>query len=315
MIGKQIFRKEALRRLSSPEQLDQLITVTEPRGWLSLLAISLIILTTLFWAITGEIPVTIVGKGILLRTEGRHKIISPGSGIISELKVSLDACVKKDEVIAVISQPEMEYELEKLKKELESLQAIEKKDEDLLRDIDYLEIEIQEARELTDLYSIVKSPRDGQIVSLVIDEGDFVKKESVIAVIENSTKDIGGIFYIPLETGKQIKPGMKVRIAPSIAKSQEFGFIPGEVSFVSEFPSSIERMMAILENNQLVDKFSTGSGTSLEVHVRLEKDTSTKSGFKWSSSKGPDIKISSGTLCDGTVILDTFHPISLVLGN
>jgi len=312
MIGKQIFRKEALSRLSSPEQLDQLITVTEPRAWLSLLAISLIILVALLWAFTGEIPVTVSGKGILLRQGGRHKIISPGAGTISRLNVNLDDMVKKDEIIAVISQPEMEYELEKLQKELSSLQAIEKKDENLIRDIKYLEIEIQESRELIDLFSTVKSPRDGQIVSLIVDEGDFVKRESVIAVIEDSTKELEGIFYIPLETGKKIKPGMKVHVALSTAKSEEFGFIPGEVSFVSEFPSTIERMMAILQNNQLVDTFST-SGIPLEVHVRLEKDSSTASGFKWSSSKGPDINISSGTLCDGTVVLDTFHPISLVV--
>ena len=33
---KQLFRKKALAKLASPEQLDTLMQVTEPRGWLAL---------------------------------------------------------------------------------------------------------------------------------------------------------------------------------------------------------------------------------------------------------------------------------------
>ena len=36
-----IFRKVALERLSSPEQLDQLLQVTDPKGWMALGALAL----------------------------------------------------------------------------------------------------------------------------------------------------------------------------------------------------------------------------------------------------------------------------------
>ena len=44
---KSIFREVSLERLSSPEQLDQMMTVTSPRAWLSLVAIAAILLTAI----------------------------------------------------------------------------------------------------------------------------------------------------------------------------------------------------------------------------------------------------------------------------
>jgi len=38
MSGRSLFRQAALERTSSPEQLDRLLTITDTRGWLALLA-------------------------------------------------------------------------------------------------------------------------------------------------------------------------------------------------------------------------------------------------------------------------------------
>ncbi|HAE55215.1 MAG TPA: NHLP bacteriocin system secretion protein, partial [Acidimicrobiaceae bacterium] len=52
---KDIFRKVMLDRLSSPEQLDQLMTVTKPRAWLVLGGIGLLLMTFMVWSILGQI--------------------------------------------------------------------------------------------------------------------------------------------------------------------------------------------------------------------------------------------------------------------
>ena len=51
-----IFRKAALERLSSPEQLDQLMQITNSKGWLALIALAIILGAALVWAIFGRIP-------------------------------------------------------------------------------------------------------------------------------------------------------------------------------------------------------------------------------------------------------------------
>ncbi|HEY9647242.1 MAG TPA: hypothetical protein V6C88_12770 [Chroococcidiopsis sp.] len=62
-----IFRQKSLERLSSPEQLDQLMQVVNPRSWLSLAALGSLVLLTVVWSIVGRIPITATGKGILVR--------------------------------------------------------------------------------------------------------------------------------------------------------------------------------------------------------------------------------------------------------
>ncbi|HLM66603.1 MAG TPA: hypothetical protein VK358_03705, partial [Longimicrobium sp.] len=64
---KEIFRSVALERLSSPEQLDQLMQVTTPRGWLLLVGVGALLATALVWGLLGSVPERIAGQGILIR--------------------------------------------------------------------------------------------------------------------------------------------------------------------------------------------------------------------------------------------------------
>lgn len=61
-----IFRKEALERLSSPEQLDQLMQIVTPRSLLPLLAVGGLLGCGLIWSVIGRIPVTTTGQGALV---------------------------------------------------------------------------------------------------------------------------------------------------------------------------------------------------------------------------------------------------------
>jgi len=67
---KPIFRKAALERLSSPEQLDQLMQVTTPKGWLALIALAGLLVTAVILGFVGSIPVTVTGQCILLNRGG-----------------------------------------------------------------------------------------------------------------------------------------------------------------------------------------------------------------------------------------------------
>lgn len=66
MDNDSIFRKEALERLSSPEQLDQLMQIVTPRSLLPLLALGGLLGCGLIWSVIGRIPVTTTGQGALV---------------------------------------------------------------------------------------------------------------------------------------------------------------------------------------------------------------------------------------------------------
>jgi HlyD family secretion protein len=67
-MSRQVFRKVALDRLSSPEQLDQLVKITTPSGWLALVALALLLVMLLAWAVFGTVPSQVSGPAILIET-------------------------------------------------------------------------------------------------------------------------------------------------------------------------------------------------------------------------------------------------------
>ena len=86
-----IYRKAALERLSSPEQLDQLLQVTTTRGWLALLMLAVLLALALGWSVLGRIPVQVVTQGILLRGGRIHTVSSSTFGQIGAVRVSPDS--------------------------------------------------------------------------------------------------------------------------------------------------------------------------------------------------------------------------------
>ena len=60
-----LFRKKAIDRLSSPEQLDKMIPITQPSTWLIVLGLFIIFVSVLVWAIFGQITETYTAQGIV----------------------------------------------------------------------------------------------------------------------------------------------------------------------------------------------------------------------------------------------------------
>ena len=79
-MARQIYRGEALQRLASPEQLDQLMPLTDPRGWLALAALGMVLAAVLVWACFGTVRVTVEAQGVLVRPGGVRTVAAPREG-------------------------------------------------------------------------------------------------------------------------------------------------------------------------------------------------------------------------------------------
>lgn len=102
---RQIFRQEALNRLSSPEQLDQLMRVTSSRSWIALAAVGLLLFVALLWGIFGTIPTTVPAQGFLVR-RGVQSLDAPHAGVVKEIKVgSGDEVAKGQELVVMTGGP------------------------------------------------------------------------------------------------------------------------------------------------------------------------------------------------------------------
>ena len=405
---QEIFRKVSLERLSSPEQLDQLMQVTSPKGWIALLSMIGLLTIALVWGFLGYIPTTAAGNGILLRKGGVATIVSAGSGQVAEVLVALGDVVEKGQVVARIRQEGIERqigevearkkalaaEIERLEKYAATQSRLSEANEDqkrnnLLRSIETLErelelltqnlevqkelqadglvtqqtvlageqkvnqtrdqlaaqkleldglqlirlqsqqqlqeqldagrsrmrdldLELQEKQASLEESVQVVATENGRVLELLAAQGSVVSPGTPVLSMEVVSEELMAVLFVPAGLGKQLEPGMHAQIIPSTVKVQEHGFIIGEVQWVAEFPSTSRGMQQLLANDELVTSLMR-QGPPIQVDVRLLKDPATTTGFKWSSSRGPDIDISSGTLAAGNVIVRRSRPISLVI--
>lgn len=59
-----IFRKESLKKVSSPEELNDYIKVTSPGVWLAIAAAAALLIAALVWALFGSLESSVTVRGI-----------------------------------------------------------------------------------------------------------------------------------------------------------------------------------------------------------------------------------------------------------
>jgi HlyD family secretion protein len=120
--SNQMFRKKALEKLSSPDQLDQMTRVLKPRAWISLLTLSGLVSGAIAWSIWGRIPVTVSAQGILVRPDSIRTLQSSASGRITQVEVEEGDLIQKGEVIARVNQYQLSLELDHERDKLKELE-------------------------------------------------------------------------------------------------------------------------------------------------------------------------------------------------
>jgi multidrug efflux pump subunit AcrA (membrane-fusion protein) len=102
---EKLFRKSALDRLASPERLDVLIQIVSFKAWLVPFAALGLIAAALFWGLTGRVPITISGQGILLHGGRIDTLESPVAGLLVALSVQPGDVIHKQALVGQVSQP------------------------------------------------------------------------------------------------------------------------------------------------------------------------------------------------------------------
>ena len=412
-MAREIFRSVALERLSSPEQLDQLMRVTTPRGWLGLAAMGGLLVTALVWSLVGSVPERINGQGILIRSGGVLEVESPSGGRVADLAVRVGEVITEGQVVARIAQQELVDRIRQTRAqvgELEgehrrltsfgerdaqlqaayiarqrtnleqsmaageaTLRALQQKiqnEEQLVaqglltrqallattqefesvrervrssrselvqldvqalrvrndkeaerqanlaklfqarRDLERLENELRTTSEVT-------SPYTGRVLEIMTEQGSIVERGNPILTIDltgKAVKNLEAVVFIPSVHGKKVKPGMEIQISPSTVRKEEYGYLLGRVTYVSDFPVTPQGMQRVLKNEQLVSALS-GKDAPYEVHADLlpDSDPRSVSSYRWSSSGGPPIRLQSGTLAGASIVVERRRPILMVI--
>ncbi len=118
-----IFRKVALERLSSPEQLDQLMRVIPPAGWVALVPLLGLVVLAGLWGWYGSVPTKVGGKCVLINPDGLADVTSLAAGRVSDVSVRVGDTVRADQIVARVAQPELADRIEKAGSRLRELEA------------------------------------------------------------------------------------------------------------------------------------------------------------------------------------------------
>jgi HlyD family secretion protein len=406
-MGSSIFRTVSLDRLSSPDELDRLLKVTDSKAWLAQLAIFALLALAVVWSFTGRLASVISGQGVIVRKGGVMNVVAAGSGVVSQLKVNVGDKISANQIVAAVAQPAMlekrknaQQSLEQLRRDSGRSHALREEESGLaiatikreranaegeiahfeeqvklanqqvaqqdqllsygivtkektiearqnvaaledhiaglharIQELDAQEFSIrakvqqddaQRQLAIQDLernLSVVEkdleiaenvvSPYAGEVLEIKVSAGATVAMGDPILSIQPDVQDLQVLLYLPAAQAKDVKTGMDVKISPSNVKPEEFGFLKGRVTYVSDFPDTPAELMRNFENEVLV-RALTNDGPVSELHVEMQKNPRTASGYEWSSPKGPNITLSSGTLCTAEVVTRWQKPITLV---
>ena len=396
--------------VSSPEQLDQAITVINHHGWISLVALGVLLVAAIIWGIYGRIPEKVNGSGLLINSSELMSVTYNYGGTIRNVFLSNGQDVHKGQVIARIeredlleniqiatqrlsnlqqtydtttplinrqadmtddmlakSESDFRSQIENVSRQIETAKRKEKNmkelfDDGLITEMEYLEAhkevlsmelqkqsaeqqllnagvnrvrtsteskqekmnlqhQIAEAKKQLEIerknYQIatkIVSPVSGKIYEISVARGSYVPPGSTVAIVEPISSDGGtlqAVMYFPVKDGKRIKRGMNIAVIPSTIKQEEYGYIQGIVTSVSDFPVSPQYLQTVMQNPALAQGFA--ADPPIEVKISMVTDPTTETGFHWSSSRGPNDTLTPGIPTTGFVIVRSQRPIEMIV--
>ena len=160
---------------------------------------------------------------------------------------------------------------------------------------------------------------------MITPHGAVEKGTAVVLLrpVSNEPSPLEAIVFVPAGPGKKVQVGDAVEVAPDTVRRQEHGFIRGEIRSVSEIPCTDQAMLAELKHPALVASFveKYRGQVLLNIHVALrearvvpgEDDRSPLNRLEWSSSSGVYQRISSGTLCSTSIVVERRPLIALAM--
>ena len=307
MRNKQIFSQEALDKLRTPERLDLLLPITTPIGWMLMIAIGILLFAVLLWSVFGSFTVKVDGMGLIMDSAGVVNVTHIASGKVTEVYVKTGSIVHKGDLIAHMEQASQSADT-RMARHGTGLAA---NDRDALGRV----YEYEAKKEQQDIAEDIISDYDGIVDEVIAEPGSFINSGSPICTVRITQErdELIGLFYIPVEKGKRVEPGMTIQLAPNGVDVSESGSLIGVVRNVSQYPISAQGISKRLGNEPLAEWIKAKEGSAMmEVRFDLVEDKDSASGYLWTSKVGKHRPVTPGSFVTGSIIVDRRPPLEKV---
>jgi multidrug resistance efflux pump len=231
-MAKQIFREQALGRLATPGQLDQLMAVTSPAGWIALVGALLLLLTAILWGVFGTLQSELEASGVLTRPGGVATVSACSSGRVAEVLVPVGAAVSYGQPLLRLAPAESAAGLDALP---------------------------------------VVSPLSGRVIDIAVRRGDQVTEGEPLATVESVDRPLRGVVFVAAGDGQQVQPGGDVRLFLGSSGSRAARSWSGHVESVGRLPVTRSAMLRVLQREEWLERYAR-LGPLLEVVVVLDDE-------------------------------------------
>lgn len=282
-----LFRKEAMEN-HSPNREITLAVKAIPVKWVVYMTVLFICAASFaVWLFFGTVYETVSLRGIAWPDDSCGDVYAETSGIIAKTTVSVGDKVEVGDILAVMPNNDV------LEKSAGG--------------------SIEQVYDEYDRKSVIRSKANG-IVTYIADRNSYVnhgdKIASVIHYDKNDNNDIVTVF-VSDEKSSLIEIGMEAQIMPDYAPREQYGYIIGYVSAISEYPVTGEQIYN--SDKQLYMSGMDMDESYIEVQVTMMRASGEESSLKWSKASGENKTVNPGTRCDVDVILRKYKPYRWLL--
>ena len=305
--GSNIFSRAALDKLRSPDRLDMLLPITTPIGWMSLVAVGLLLISVILWSIFGSFTVRADGKGMILDSGGVTAVTHVAGGKIAHVYVRKGATISKGDLIAQLEQPQQSADTNMAQYGPQLASSMK----DTADRVYQYKAKLYQQGVSRD----VISDYDGIVEDVMIRKGSVISSGTPLCSVRLTKKrsDLTGVMYVPVDKGKRIEPGQTIQLVPNGVDVQESGSLIGVVRTVSNYPVPLQSIQEKVSNPELAKwLLSSGQGAVVEITFVLVKDENNPSGYLWTSFVGEHKPVTAGSFCTGSVIIERRPPIEKV---
>ncbi len=282
----QLYRKSALEKISSPEQLDKALTVTSPMSWLALAAVTFVIVVTVVWSIIGTLPVTVTTTGIVASPVSTNAVFCPETGTILAILVNPNSEIAINDPVASYRTGNGDVKT-------------------------VYSDQVGTVTEIIAKKAAVEDNKKDQQEQKDQKSGKVNQGDELLRISPKSSSPQVIVCYVDLAEAKKIQRGMTVNVSLNIKESNTYGHMVARVINVDSYAASTDGMGYVLgANNNVASVFRKDNKAVVAVTCELYPDPNTVSGYFWSNEKGGKLQVTNGTLVNAKVIVEEVRPIT-----
>lgn len=231
MIGREIFRKSTLKKITAPEDLDELLQVNSANTWLLLSALSMVVLGMLVWGFFGSISQQVKGFGIIKTHELPREVVANSAGQVYSIFCKTGDTVSRNQKLMKIY---------------------------LLEEKTYTEIFSPFSGEITGL-----NVKEGTYVEIGTPVLKIMRKQKSSDI----TPEI--IFFVPEKEVSKLKINMiaNLEIDKGDIPSE---FLKGSITFIANYPASRKAIQMYFPNEDRVLKLNDKNYYEVRASLKMD---------------------------------------------